>query len=155
MNAKKILSLVLTVTMCLMLVACAATAPATTAPASAETTTVSAPAANQKPTKTYEWVFQSTENETIAMYNERNEICKKIYEETNGGLKITQYSGGAIISDMNIPDAVMTGTIQMGNVYLNPLYAMVPSSNIVGILPGFLFDVGNCMLFLQGYGAME
>ncbi len=113
------------------------------------------PAASDAPDKVYQWRFQSTENESVAMFNQRNEICQKIAEETNGGLIITQYGGGAIISDMNIPDAVMTRTIEMGNVYLNPLYAMVPSSNIIGILPGFLYDVGDCMLYLNGYGAMD
>ena len=133
----------------------ACTGSSTSAPAATQAAQQAAPAAAEAPQQVFNWRFQSTENESIAMYRERDEICKKIAEETNGGLIITQYSGGAIVSDMNIPDSVMTGTIEMGNVYLNPLYASVPTSNIIGIVPGFLFDVGNCMQYLLGYGALD
>lgn len=154
MKLKKILALTLALTMVFALVACGKTeAPAPAATDTAADAPAAAPA--EKPAKVYQWRFQSTENESIAMYRARNELCEKIAEETNGGLIITQYAGGAIISDMNIPDAVSTGTIEMGNVYLNPLYASVPTSNIVGILPGFMFDVADCMMFMQSYGALD
>ncbi|MGE4485903.1 MAG: TRAP transporter substrate-binding protein DctP [Oscillospiraceae bacterium] len=159
MSSKKALVLVLAIVMCLSLclTACGgSSSTGTTTTATAQTSSGdSSGTAAAAPDKVYNWKFQSTENDTIAMYRERDEICQKIAEETNGGLIITQYSGGAIISDMNIPDAVMTGTIEMGNVYLNPLYASVPTSNMVGITPGFLFDVGDCMLYLLGYGALD
>lgn len=151
MKSKKVLALVLALVMCFTLTMAACSD-------STSTDQNSAPDQNNSdgaPTEVFNWRFQSTENDTIAMYRERDEICAKIAEETNGGLIITQYSGGAIISDMNIPDAVMTGTVEMGNVYLNPLYASVPTSNMVGITPGFLFDVGNCMLYLLGYGSLD
>ena len=153
MKTRKILALVLALVMCVTVLAACGSSSAPAASAASSDSNGSAAAA--APAKVYQWRFQSTENESIAMYRERDEICKKIAEETNGGLIITQYSGGAIISDMNIPDAVMTGTVEMGNVYLNPLYASVPSSNIIGIVPGFLFDVGDCMLYLLGYGALN
>lgn len=151
MKLKKILALTLALVLCVALLAgCGSSSTAETPAADSGSTTV-----DEKPTKVYEWRFQSTENESIAMYRARNELCEKIAEETNGGLIITQYAGGAIISDMNIPDAVSTGTIEMGNVYLNPLYASVPTSNMVGILPGFMFDVADCMMFMQSYGALD
>lgn len=149
---KKALALILAIAMVFALAACGQTS----APANEETPTAGTTnTVSEKPTKVYRWRFQSTENESIAMYRARNELCQKIAEETNGGLIITQYAGGAIISDMNIPDAVSTGTIEMGNVYLNPLYASVPTSNMVGILPGFMFNVAECMMFMQSYGALE
>lgn len=149
---KKALALILAIAMVFALAACGQTS----APANEETSTAGTTnTVSEKPTKVYRWRFQSTENESIAMYRARNELCQKIAEETNGGLIITQYAGGAIISDMNIPDAVSTGTIEMGNVYLNPLYASVPTSNMVGILPGFMFNVAECMMFMQSYGALE
>ena len=137
---KKALALILAIAMVFALAACGQTS----APANEEIPTAGTTnAVSEKPAKVYQWRFQSTENESIAMYRARNELCQKIAEETNGGLIITQYAGGAIISDMNIPDAVSTGTIEMGNVYLNPLYASVPTSNMVGILPGFMFNVAE------------
>lgn len=158
MKNKKFIAIVLALVLCLALCLAACsnnTTPATNAPGNDTPSDNSGTTPAEKPDQVFNWRFQSTENETIAMYRERDEICKKIAEETNGGLVITQYTGGAIISDMNIPDAVMTGTIEMGNVYLNPLYASVPTSNIIGILPGFLFDVGDCLLYLQSYGALD
>ena len=154
MKLKKHLALALSLVLCAsMLAGCGSDGSTPQAPAGDETDAVKT--STGTPDKVYEWRFQSTENESIAMYRERDEICKKIAEETNGGLIITQYTGGAIISDMNIPDAVMTRTVEMGNVYLNPLYASVPTANMVGITPGFLWNVAECMLFMKGYGALD
>ena len=148
------IALVVVLSLALCLTACSSgETPATNAPSNNDSDSNNTNAA--PPEEVFEWRFQSTETDTIAMFRERNEICEKIAEETNGGLIITQYTQGAIISDMNIPDAVMTGTIEMGNVYLNPLYASVPTSNMVGITPGFFFDVANCIYYLKGYGALD
>lgn len=108
-----------------------------------------------KPDKVYKWRMQSTENDTISMYRERNVIFEKIKEETNGGLIITQFAGGSIVSDANIPDSVKQGAIEMGNVYLNPLYATVPVSEMVGITPGFIFDVADSITFMNSYGVQD
>ena len=155
MKRKQFLALALALILCMSLVLTSCGSETTPQPSVPSGSQPTAGTQLGAPEKVYNWRFQSTESESIAMYRERDEICKKIAEETNGGLIITQYPGGAVISDMNIPDAVMTGTIEMGNVYLNPLYASVPTSNMVGIVPGFLFDVGDCLLYLQSYGALD
>lgn len=78
---KKALALILAIAMVFALAACGQTsAPANEEiPTAGTTNTVS-----EKPTKVYRWRFQSTENESIAMYRARNELCQKIAEETNG-----------------------------------------------------------------------
>jgi TRAP-type C4-dicarboxylate transport system substrate-binding protein len=107
------------------------------------------------PAKVFKWRFQSTETNAISMYRERNEFLNKLKEMTDGGLVITQYPGSAIVSDMNIPGAVRERTIEMGNTYLNPLYANCPVTKMIGITPGFFYSVADSILFLRGYGVQD
>jgi TRAP-type C4-dicarboxylate transport system substrate-binding protein len=105
--------------------------------------------------KQFRWRFQSTETPAITMFRERNDFLAKLKDMTKGNLTITQYAGSAIVSDMNIPNSVRERTIEMGNVYLNPLYANCPVTKMVGITPGFFFSVADNILFLKGYGVLD
>ena len=146
---KRIIALVLTLAMVFALCACGSNS--NDAPASDSTKTDAAPAADAAaaaPDKTYELKFAYT----LATDHEVSEAFEAfaagVKEATNGGVVITTYPAGAMGTQPENLESVMTGSLDMCYADTSMLPTYVPAYNMIN-LPWLItnFDIADELFY--------
>ena len=142
---KRIIALVLTLAMVFALCACGSNS--NDSPAADSTKTDAAPAADAAaaaPDKTYELKFAYT----LATDHEVSEAFEAfaagVKEATNGGVVITTYPAGAMGTQPENLESVMTGSLDMCYADTSMLPTYVPAYNMIN-LPWLItnFDIAS------------
>lgn len=144
---KRILSLLLALTMILALAACGSKPTEEPKPA-AEAPAAAAPAEAETPAKTYELKFAYTLATDHQVSQAFEAFASGVKEATDGGVVITTYPAGAMGTQPENLESVMTGSLDMCYCDTSMLPNYVPQYNMIN-LPWLItsFDIADKIFY--------
>ena len=136
----KVLTLILTLVLCATLFAgCGGSSSSASTATSTKQETASASAAQPAASGDldvdalgkFEFSFTCHDPDTSAKVQYMQGLCDEVYEKTNGGVKMTMYNGGTLVSSTDVATAVEDGTADIGWLYTTFFPGEFPYTEII------------------------
>lgn len=81
--------------------------------------------------KTYELSFSIHDPATSAKVAYYQQLCDEVYEQTNGGVKITIYPGGTLLASTDVAEGILRGSADIGWIYTTFFPGQFPLTEVV------------------------
>lgn len=105
--------------------------------------------------KTYELSFSLHDPSTSAKVAYYQTLCDQVYEETNGGVKITIFPGGTLLAGTDAMEGVASGTADIGWLFTTFFPGQFPLTDIASLPMTYKDNIQATNMLLDLYEQPE
>ncbi len=105
--------------------------------------------------KTYELSFTIHDPSTSAKVAYYQTLCDQVYEQTDGGVKITIFPGGTLLAGTDVMEGVMSGTADIGWLFTTFFPEQFPMTDIASLPMAYKDNIQSTSMLLDLYEQSE